>query len=286
MDEHTSDDRESPVGSPQDSGSPWRYDGKRVVVTGCSSGIGEALAESLSSVGATVVGIDRDRPSTRLTEFYQLDLSEPDFITEVAHQIGRIDCLFNCAGISGGTEDARTVMRINFFGLRALTEALVPMMPSGSAITSIASLAAVHWRQRLTSILELLEIESLEKAEHLCDLHPEHIDRRAYPFSKECVLVWSKLRCIQLANSQIRMNTIGPGVTDTPILSDASKKYGQEHLDTFPKPLGRIAAAIEQARALMFLNSGAASFITGNNLWVDGGYEAGVSTGQLSSWYD
>ena len=263
MDEHTSDDRESPVGSPQDSGSPWRYDGKRVVVTGCSSGIGEALAESLSSVGATVVGIDRDRPSTRLTEFYQLDLSEPDFITEVAHQIGRIDCLFNCAGISGGTEDARTVMRINFFGLRALTEALVPMMPSGSAITSIASLAAVHWRQRLTSILELLEIESLEKAEH-----------------------WSKLRCIQLANSQIRMNTIGPGVTDTPILSDASKKYGQEHLDTFPKPLGRIAAAIEQARALMFLNSGAASFITGNNLWVDGGYEAGVSTGQLSSWYD
>jgi NAD(P)-dependent dehydrogenase (short-subunit alcohol dehydrogenase family) len=82
------------------------------------------------------------------------------------------------------------------------------------------------------------------------------------------------------------MNTIGPGITDTPILDDTSKKLGQEHMAAFPKPLGRIATPVEQAWALMFLNSNAATFVTGSNLWVDGGYEAGVATDQFPSWYD
>jgi NAD(P)-dependent dehydrogenase (short-subunit alcohol dehydrogenase family) len=135
-------------------------------------------------------------------------------------------------------------------------------------------------------LLELLR-PGLEdgEADEWCDAHPEHVATRAYRFSKECVIVWSKVRSIELATRRIRINTIGPGVTDTPILRQASTRLGSDHLAAFPQPLGRIAAPEEQARALIFLNSRAASFVTGTNLWVDGGYAAGVVTGQLESWY-
>jgi NAD(P)-dependent dehydrogenase (short-subunit alcohol dehydrogenase family) len=264
---------------------PFRYDGRRVVVTGCSSGIGAAVAAELRGLGASVVGLDRNDPPARLGDFVRLDLSDDADFGGVARGIGPIDGLFNCAGISGGGDDGRVVMRVNFFALRALTEAFVPMMSRSAGIASIASLAAVNWRSRLAPILELLRIESVPEAQEWCDAHPEHLGSRAYRFSKECVIVWSKLRCVGLASQHLRINTIGPGVTDTPILHQASGRLGADHLAAFPKPLGRIATPDEQARALIFLNSQAASFVTGANLWVDGGYEAGVTTGQLESWY-
>jgi NAD(P)-dependent dehydrogenase (short-subunit alcohol dehydrogenase family) len=74
-----------------------------------------------------------------------------------------------------------------------------------------------------------------------------------------------------LGGRGIRINCTGPGVTDTPILDQLRTAYGQEYLDGIPKPLGRVADPAEQAAVLVFLNSQAASYITGQVLWVDGG---------------
>jgi NAD(P)-dependent dehydrogenase (short-subunit alcohol dehydrogenase family) len=69
----------------------------------------------------------------------------------------------------------------------------------------------------------------------------------------------------------IRINCTGPGVTETPILDQLRATYGQQYLDDIPKPLGRVAEPAEQAAVLAFLNSQAASYISGQILWVDGG---------------
>ena len=69
----------------------------------------------------------------------------------------------------------------------------------------------------------------------------------------------------------IRINCTAPGVTDTPILDQLRTAYGQEFLDSFQTPLGRVAGPAEQASVLVFLNSAAASYITGQVIWVDGG---------------
>lgn len=69
----------------------------------------------------------------------------------------------------------------------------------------------------------------------------------------------------------IRINCTGPGVTETPILDQLRTAYGQGFLDDIPKPLGRVAGPAEQASVLLFLNSAAASYISGQVLWVDGG---------------
>jgi NAD(P)-dependent dehydrogenase (short-subunit alcohol dehydrogenase family) len=80
-----------------------------------------------------------------------------------------------------------------------------------------------------------------------------------------------------LGGRGIRINCTGPGVTETPILDQLRGAYGQGFLDDIPKPLGRVSEPEEQAAVLVFLNSQAASYISGQVLWVDGG-NLGVAT--------
>src|SRR6516225_7440827 len=128
----------------------WRYDGRRAVVTGCASGIGEHAVRQLAELGADVVGLDKRRPAFKLNEFHELDLADPVSIDRaVASVDGPVDALFNVAGVSSGIGNAPLVVTINFLGLRHVTEALIPKMVSGSSIVSVSSLAAAAYRDHL-----------------------------------------------------------------------------------------------------------------------------------------
>src|ERR1700755_1745606 len=135
----------------------WRYDGRRVVVTGCASGIGEHVARQLTELGAEVVGLDLRRPALALKEFHEIDLSDQASIDHaVAVLGGQVDALFNVAGVSSGIGDALRVVTINFLGTRHFTESLIPLMPPGSAIASVSSLAASAYRENATVTTGLL----------------------------------------------------------------------------------------------------------------------------------
>src|SRR5271170_786770 len=126
----------------------WRYDGRRAVVTGCASGIGEHVARQLIELGAEVVGLDRRRPVLQLKEFHEVDLADPVSIRQAASAIrGQVDSLFNVAGVSSGIGDPLLVVTINFLGMRQFTEALIATMPNGSSIVSVSSLAASGYLQ-------------------------------------------------------------------------------------------------------------------------------------------
>ena len=79
----------------------------------------------------------------------------------------------------------------------------------------------------------------------------------------------------------IRINCTGPGVTETPILDQLRTKYGQEYLDAFPNPLGRVADPDEQAACWCSSTVAAAGYITGQVIWVDGGT---VAENTSASW--
>src|SRR5262245_16021822 len=125
----------------------WRYDRRRVVVTGCGSGIGAAVARQLTELGAEVVGADLRPPTLQLTEFHEIDLSDPVSIDRAVAAIGGpVDALFNIAGVSSGIGDPLRVVTIDFLGTRHFMEALIPSMPPGSAIATVSSLAAAEYR--------------------------------------------------------------------------------------------------------------------------------------------
>src|SRR5690348_14694507 len=105
----------------------WRYDGKRVVVTGCASGIGEHVAGQLTELGAEVVGLDLRRPALQLKEFHEIDLSDEASVDQAVALVGgRVDALFNVAGVSSGIGDPLRVVTTNFLGTRHFTESLIP----------------------------------------------------------------------------------------------------------------------------------------------------------------
>jgi NAD(P)-dependent dehydrogenase (short-subunit alcohol dehydrogenase family) len=252
------------------------YAGRRVVVTGCASGIGAALVGQLVELGADVVGLDVRPPAYELTDFHAVDLSDPTSIdAAVAALDGRVDALFNVAGVSSGIGDPLLVVKIDFLGTRHLTEALIPRMPPGSAIVSVSSLAASGYAENQGEVASLLRTASFEDGVQWCHDHPDALADGGYRIAKEAVILHAMANAVPLGAKGIRINCTGPGVTATPILDQLRSRYGEDYLDGFPKPLGRVSNPAEQAAALVFLNSPAAGFVTGQVLWVDGGILAG-----------
>lgn len=251
----------------------WRYDGRRVVVTGCSSGIGAEVARQLAGLGADVIGLDIRPPEFDIGEFRAIDLADPQSIDSAVASIGsRVDALFNIAGVSSGIGDPMRVVRINFLGTRRFTEALVPLMPPGSAIASVSSLAASAYRENAAVTAGLVETATMAEGVEWCERNPQPvIDGGGYRLAKEAIILYGMAKVVALGARGIRINCTAPGVTDTPILDQLRSAYGQEFLDSFRTPLGRAATPEEQANVLVFLNSNAASYITGQVIWVDGG---------------
>jgi NAD(P)-dependent dehydrogenase (short-subunit alcohol dehydrogenase family) len=261
----------------------WRYDGKRVVVTGCASGIGASVARQLTELGAEVVGLDVRRPALQLKEFHEVDLSDPASIARAVAAIdGPVDSLFNVAGVSSGIRDPLRVVTINFLGTRRFTEALIPAMPPGSAIANVSSLTASEYRTNAGITAGLLETESMADGMEWCHRNPEALADGGYRLSKEAIILYGMANVAVLGAKGIRINCTAPGVTDTPILDQLRASYGQEFLDSFQTPLNRVAGPDEQASVLVFLNSAAAKYITGQVIWVDGGAVAERVFGDVS----
>ncbi|OSC39607.1 coniferyl-alcohol dehydrogenase [Mycobacterium decipiens] len=249
----------------------WRYDGRRVVVTGCASGIGAQVVRQLSELGAHTIGVDRRRPWVDINEFHDVDLADPMSIDHAVTGIrGPVDALFNVAGVSSGIGDAALVVAINFLGLRHITEALLPRMASGSSIVSVSSLAAADYRQHQRFVAPLLHATTMQEGIDWCQRNPDAL-AGGYRLSKEAIILYTMRNATRLGSQGIRINCTGPGVTETPILDQLRTAYGQGFLDDIPKPLGRVADPAEQAAVLVFLNSRAASYISGQVVWVDGG---------------
>src|SRR2546425_12496623 len=114
--------------------SVWSYEGKRVVICGCFSGMGEATASELVRLGGEVHGLDIRESPVKMKSFRTVDLRDPKSIDAAIEAIGGpIGALFNCAGLPQ-TFPAIDVMKVNFLGMRHLTERAIPLMRKGSAI--------------------------------------------------------------------------------------------------------------------------------------------------------
>ncbi len=263
----------------------FRYDDRRVIVTGCASGIGAALVRLLDGLGADVIGLDvrPPAPGLEVDEFHAVDLADEGSIADAAAAVdGPVDALFNVAGVSSGIKDPLRVVTINFLGTRRFTEAITPLMPPGSAIANVSSLAASQYLANAPVTLGLLETQSFSDGIKWCQGHPEALADGGYRLSKEATILYGMRAVTTLGAKGIRINCTAPGVTHTPILDQLRSAYGQGFLDSFQNPLGRHADADEQASVLAFLNSAAARHITGHVIWVDGGSVAERVFGDLT----
>ena len=257
------------------------YKNKRVIVSGCFSGMGEATARILVELGAEVHGIDFKESKVNLASFNQVDLRDPATIKSVIGKIGgKVDALFNCAGLPQ-TAPALDVMRVNFAGTRYVTECVLPLMSAGGAICSISSAGGMGWNRRVPVLMELISQASYEDAVKWCEANQDTHVKEGYQFSKEAIIVWTMLASQSLVKKGIRINCTLPSPTETPMMKSFESATPMAVLDAFTLPIGRRSTPEEQAKALILLNSDPAGFLNGVSLPVDGGFTAGIATGQI-----
>lgn len=262
------------------------YRDKTVVVTGASSGMGEATARILGELGARVHIVDIKAPRIPHERFYATDLTQPEQVratTAALRDSGPIHFLFPCAGVPH-TLGPMTCMLVNYIGTRQLTEELLPAIEDRGGIAIIASVAGMSWQRNLAQNLELLAISDPVEARRWCEARPDKI-RDGYTVSKEMLIVWVQHRAISLGRERgIRINCTAPCPTKTAFMEEAVKVLGQEYLDNFPYPvLGRMASAEEQAWPLILLNSPLNAAVTGTVFYTDQGFAGGLFTGSLDA---
>jgi NAD(P)-dependent dehydrogenase (short-subunit alcohol dehydrogenase family) len=262
--------------------SDMGYKGKRVVVSGCFSGMGEATAKLLLSLGAEVHGLDFKQSTLDLSSFNQCDLRDPASIDAAVGKIGgKVDALFNCAGLPQ-TAPPMDVMKVNFIGTRHLTERVIPLMPEGSAIASISSTGGLGWSRRIPVIMGLLKEQGYAAALAWCEANKDTV-AEGYSFSKEAVIVWTMMTSFHLIKRGIRTNCTLPGPTETPMMKSFEAATPRSVLDAAMQPINRRSTPAEQAGPLVFLNSAWASYVNGLAMQVDGGFLAGMATGQVDA---
>jgi NAD(P)-dependent dehydrogenase (short-subunit alcohol dehydrogenase family) len=249
--------------------------GKTVVVTGGSLGIGAATCRRLAEEGCNVALADVREAEGRRTaedlsadpgkvEFYRLDVTDEDEIVhvlqEVSGRFGRIDAVVNNAGISGvdkppheiGRDEWQKVMDVNVTGVFLVTKhAISHLRSAGSG--SIVNLSSIY------GIISSM------------DIPPYHA-------SKGAVREMSKTDALFYADDGIRVNSVHPGFVWTPLVEDLAKRSGdpegfRAELDAC-HPIGRVGRPEEIAGGIAFLVSDDASFMTGSELVIDGGYIA------------
>jgi NAD(P)-dependent dehydrogenase (short-subunit alcohol dehydrogenase family) len=248
-------------------------DGKLAVVTGGASGIGRAVARRFASSGACVcvLDIDENAAATVASEIvarggdakaYACDVTQQESVRVAFHKVfqeGRVQILVNNAGIShvgnleGTTEpDFDKIFCVNVKGIYNCMQASVPHMKAngGGIILNMASIAG-------TSGLS---------------------DRFAYSMSKGAVVAMTYSVAKDYLAQNIRCNCISPARVHTPFVDGFLRRnYPGKEREMFEKlekaqPIGRMAKPEEVANLALFLCSEEASFITGSNYPIDGGY--------------
>jgi NAD(P)-dependent dehydrogenase (short-subunit alcohol dehydrogenase family) len=233
---------------------------KSAVVTGGAKGIGLGTVRELRAEGWRCAIFDGDPAGQAVAdelgcEFLQVDVTEPEELrrafADVAARFGPLDGLVNSAGINRtgpsadlSIEDWRRVIDVDLSGTFYACQAAYPHLAPGAAIVNLAS---------------VFSMRALP-------------GRVAYSAAKHGVVGITRVLAVEWADRPIRVNAVAPSWTDTPLIRD-QVAAGTIDLSVLEHvPFRRLARVEDVTGAIAFLLGDRASFITGQTLYVDGGY--------------
>lgn len=243
--------------------NPFSLLGKTVLITGAASGIGRATAKQCHNMGASLVLLDLNEDGLNSVNeeigdnaiiSYALNLTDYNRLCEVVGQLPKLDGVFSNAGIVlslmakfSSKEDMEKIFNINTFSHINLVQQLIAQkkLNKGASIVFTSSMSGVF---------------------------AGLVGGSLYGATKGAIAGYCKALAIELAPRGIRVNTIHPGMIETPLTKGTA--LSQDVLDEDAKnyPLGRYGKPEEVAYAVVYLLSDATVWMTGSQLLLDGGY--------------
>ena len=256
---------------------------KTVVVTGAATGIGAAVVQQLTAQGCDVYGLDvADVGAAPGVTPVHCDLSDPASIDAAVAQLpDRIDALANVAGIAG-PDPKHLVLKINFLGLRHLTEQLFDRIVPGGSVVSVSSTAGRGWERRREVVEGLVHTADFDAGVAWAEANEGRWFKDPYTFSKQCVTLWTKLASERGAKGEVRVNSVSPGGVDTQLTASFRQQMGEDFSDWRRAFTDRSATPDEMAEPIVWFAIGDARWVNGADLIVDRGLEAGDQSGWVN----
>lgn len=246
--------------------NPFSLEGKTILVTGASSGIGRQCAIDCAKMGAKVVAIGRnmERLDGVMVEMggtgicYSFDLSRveeiKELITTIVVENGKLDGFIHAAGIEITNpvklckpEEYESLYRVNCLSAFEIVKQLcgIKTFNKGGSVVLISSISGLIARKGLS----------------------------AYAASKGALISSARVMAAEMASREVRVNTVSPGTILTPMMQKAIDRMSEEdkkkRVDGFPLGLGQTT---DISNACIYLLSDASRWVTGQNLIVDGGF--------------
>ena len=243
--------------------NPFSLDGRTILVTGASSGIGRTTAIECSRMGSRLIisGRDRERLAEVLNElqgdghqFIIADLTQADQVDNLLSQLPVVDGVVLCAGQGtvvpfkmADRKKIDPIFEINYFAPVELLRLLIKKkkLANGASVVFVSSIGGV---------------DSIT------------IGNSIYGASKAALNSAMRFCALELASKQIRVNSVCPGMVNTRLIQGGAVSEEQHQADMQKYPLKRYGEPEDIAHGIVYLLSNASSWVTGHSLVIDGGY--------------
>lgn len=236
------------------------FTGRRALVTGASSGIGRAVAVRIAQTGAQVTAVGRQEAALQKLQEETgcnplvLDVAAPQALDQAFGELPAFDLVVNCAGIAL-LEPALELQARSFDAVMAVNARAAALVAARCG----KAMAAAGVRGSIVNVSSQAALVALD--DHLC-----------YCASKAALDAITRSLCLELGPHGIRVNSVNPTVTLTPMAEQAWADPAKSAAAIAGIPLGRFARVEEVVAPILFLLSEGASMISGASLPVDGGY--------------
>lgn len=243
--------------------NPFSLSGKTILVTGASSGIGKAIAEECAKAGATLVVTGRNE--TRLNETLSslqgvnhrsivADLSTENGVSALLDTLPKLDGVVLAAGI------------VEMWPVLFATRERFEKMFNTNLFSPIEIVRSIIKKKLFNKPFSIVAIDSIAGTSDFCPANG------IYGSGKAALAAFMKYVAVEVASKGIRANTISPGMILTPMHTNGSVEAEKLEETVKKVPLGRWGVPADIAYSAVFLLSDAASYITGADIVVDGGY--------------